>query len=272
MTSKDLKQLLPLQPQNRENHMDHFAYISTGSQSAMYTLRVVHDEEDSFGRIIRKTSYIKNLSTSWEKALARANHFCAKNNIVLATKDSFDLNKIHRSFRGDKVLKLVEEEKEKEKEENLIAQQIAQNVFVKGKYEGKTPSEINDIDYIRYMASMHSEKINHADGFAINAKIAYNYLQENPIPESEFLSYNVNDKIDSLSLVLKKVIPFKSFYGVSYLFSCEANGKDKVVFFSTSKKLLSIKEESTFKVNAIVKTFDVRNNEKQTILTRTKLL
>jgi hypothetical protein len=254
-----------------------YGFISTGSGSSMYTLRVMSTCFDSEGRPFDIAEYFCNLSTDWEKAVKKARAKCAISGIPLIAKDSFYLNEIIRLGYGERAAAEAEaaeiaakEKAEAEAAEAAeIAKLIAANLFIGGKYAGLSPAD-EDLDYVRYMASLHedSKLVTKAN---INAKIAKNWLLENEVPESAWLPYNVGSSVE-LELVLKKVITVDGLYGISYLYITEANGKDKITFFTTAKGFKELEYGDRFKIKGIIKGFDERNNIKGTTLAKPKLI
>lgn len=256
-----------------------YTFVSTGDKTAMYTLRVMCFVKHSEGHYM-KDYYIRNLSTDKEKANVAARFFSEQMGLPLKSDAHFDLNEIKRR-KSEEIEQArlhqerIEQERiEKQRIENL--EKIEENVFLIGKYTGETPHEVaaaGDVQYIQWLANQAQDvNDNYFDKFNISAIIAKKWVEENPLPESEFVG-EVGVK-STFKVRINYVRCVQSFRSVTYLFHMSDENGNVLKTFSTAKSMMDAPENEWITIQATVKQHDncPYENKKVTMLKRPKVI
>ena len=252
-----------------------YGFISTGDKTAMYTLRIMEDclvagghEGTAYTALL--DYYVKNLSNDKAKAEAAAEEICSDIGVPLKSDASFELNEIKR--RKSELIQAEREAIERaqrerqEQSEREYEEGVRGAVFISGKYVGRSPAEA-DRGYLFWLADQGLS--GYKSKYDINVQIAQNYIEENNIQKPGFVGV-VSEDIE-LELKLISCFSTRGVY-LSYIFKCETLAGDQVVFFSTSKKFLALKDGDIFKITGIVREHQIYNNAKSTLINKPKMV
>lgn len=258
---------------------DLYGFISTGDKVALYTLRIMSRVRMTiFGRsqFVLRDYYVKNLSNDKAKAENAAKTICDQLNIPFKGDASFELNEIKRQRDGEAAEKKAEYDRQQreyqEAQTERFQRQLAESVMLTGKYLGKSPAELVDLDlgYLFWIASeFNDDYLTPNNLFQISASIAKKYVDENNIKPKGYVG-EIDESIE-LTLTLKNVIRTNGQYP-SYCFKCNTPDGYSIVFFSTAKAFLALQPGETFKVTAIVRNHSEYNRVCSTVLTKQKIV
>lgn len=249
-----------------------YGFISTGDKTAMYTLRIMESclvGGPDGGSIMNLDYYVKNLSNNKEKAEAVAAEICEDIGVPLKSDASFELNEIKR--RKSEMLAAEREAYEKEiqerqeKIEREFDSSVLESVFLSGKYIGKTPAEA-DLGYLFWLAEQGVS--GSKSKYDINVQIAQNYIEQNNIQKPGYVGI-VGEQIE-LELKLISCYTTNGRF-LSYVFKSVTPTGEAVVFFSTSKKFLALKDGDTFKITGLVRSQDEYNGQNSTVINKPKM-
>lgn len=249
-----------------------YCFISTGSLSSFYTLRVSSLDYDGRGKAYKREYFVKNLSTDKEKALEEAQSYAEKNDLTLMNNPDFDLNEIKRMKQED-IKRSIKEKQEKEEKERIEKQEafektIRSLIFINGKYSSLTVEDVfkKDPGYVYYLNGLwHDNLSNRYEN--INVHIVHRWIAENDV-KSEFIG--TNGKLEEFELTYNSQF---QIYGrfVTIKHNCSL-GPNLVMFNSSAKGFLELKSGDTFKVKGTVSHYTHSNGNKITILNKPKIV
>jgi hypothetical protein len=256
-----------------------YTFISTGEKTALYTLRCMYEVPvviQGVNRVILKDYHVQNLSNDKAVAEEKAEYLSAQIGVPFKGNAEFDLNEIRRR-KSEEVAAQREavERAIKEAEEKLQAEYVRsmqEGVLLCGKYRGMSPSEVEDVDYLRWMASqtdLEAPEGLERSKWSISCQIAAKWLKEHPVKESEWVG-EVGDKIN-LHLKLCKIY-FIQGQWPTILYKCITEDGDSVVFYTVASGFSNLIVGEWFDVTGTVKKLDEYKGVKQTVLNRPKLV
>ena len=246
----------------------YFGYISTGSLTRMYTLRIVYEANEVVDGVLSITTsaeYIRNLSTDYDKAIEKAKGILAMMGVKFSDNGEFSLDEIRRR-KADELKALNDAREYEEKILDIeryklfaseVEEYISNGVVVGGKYNGLTVDEIadRDVGYIRWFLSAFKEAKSSAH-FA-NWKMFNKWADDN-LYDSEWLG-NIGDVIE-LELTYVRGVSFNSPFGynaVGWMHFLEDSKGNLVKMTSTAKFIMDLEDGEKVKLSATVKKHDV---------------
>ena len=256
-----------------------YTFISTGEKTALYTLRCMYEVPvviQGVNRVILKDYHIQNLSNDKAVAEEKAEYLSAQIGVPFKGNAEFDLNEIRRR-KSEEVAAQREavERAIKEAEEKLQAEYVRsmqEGVLLCGKYRGMSPSEVEDIDYLRWMASqidLEAPEGLERSKWSISCQIAAKWLKEHPVKESEWVG-EVGAKT-VLTLKLQKVIFIRGQWP-TILYKCVTGEGDAVAFYTVASGFIGLPVGQQFVVSGTIKEHTEYKGVKQTVLARPKLM
>jgi hypothetical protein len=247
-------------------------FISTGSLSSFYTLRVFRLDYDGRGRAYNREVFVKNLSTDKVKALEEAQTYAEENDLILMNNPDFDLNEIKRMKQEDSQRRIKEkrekEEREKAEKNEAFEKTIKSLIFINGKYSGSRLEEVfkKDPGYVYYLNGLWRSNLSNCYE-NINVHIAHRWITENDM-KSEFIG--TNGKLEEFELTYNSQF---ELYGrfLTIKHNCSLGG-NLVMFNSSAKGFMELKSGDIFKVKGTVSHYNHSNGNKITILNKPKIV
>jgi hypothetical protein len=243
-------------------------YLATGSKNVMYTLRYAVDYfSESHNRHFLSDRYVKTLSQDYNDAIKKCESF--HSTVYIGSGNKFYTN-------------------------DRRTQQHMTNIFQFGKHRGQTVEEVyeNDKKYLTWLVTNYQNKF--TDKYVL--PLIIKDLHEEAIKIDKIIterqkakllsSYqgNIKDRLElDVTLVFKTSfeVPSYSGYGTDIIAIYKmVDGNHNAYIWKTSSCLLKEEEDRTrpiqkgesFRIKGTVKEHSEYKNEKQTILTRCKLL
>lgn len=257
--------------------MSDFVYISTGSETKMYTLRRVR-YNPATKRV--EDSYVRNLSTCKEKAQQRAFQFSDRYDVPVRGDAFFDLNKITRRNREEiEKEKARKEQQHKEQQERIdeyesyVEVAIGDKVMLAGKYAGISVEDVakEDIKYIIWLALQDYDdiEIKHHNKFSISARIAKEYLDKARPSLPEYVG-TVGERI-TIEVTLSEQFWTAGRFPTLLNRFVDSDGNE-IVLFSQAKAFRALNEKDKITLDALVTKHSMYNGCKSTIVKKAKII
>lgn len=235
----------------------------------MYTLREAGYITDGASQVY-VDFYIQNLSNDKDKAIEKAKVISTEIGLDFhADGELFALNEIKRLRKEEREMiervARIEQEKRDYEAAVVFDAQVTDGNFVSGKYTGLSPTEVvegkDDLQYIKWYAGQYVEGAK--TKFNVNAYIAKRYVENNQVPESQFVG-NVGENVTVTGKVRFSRLQ-ESFYGMTRKVIIESDA-NVITIYSTSKAVNALEVGDKVEITGKVKKHDEWSNEKTTQL------